>query len=124
MEKLYVMSRIETDTTHECSVDVYLPNGTINPLVHCVHHSPTGFDWGYNGSGPADLALSILHDHLGEPATKKIYKGKVGATAMYLHQAFKQDIIAAIPPNGGTIAQSDIDAWLKTQTVDSNEIRN
>ena len=25
-----------------------------------VHHSPTGYEWGYGGSGPADLALNIL----------------------------------------------------------------
>lgn len=27
-----------------------------------VYHSPTGFEWGYPGSGPADLALNILAD--------------------------------------------------------------
>jgi len=35
------------------------------PLKHRVRHSPTGFEWGYGGSGPADLALSILWDFLG-----------------------------------------------------------
>ncbi len=25
-----------------------------------VWHSPSGFEWGYGGSGPADLALNIL----------------------------------------------------------------
>lgn len=24
-----------------------------------VYHSPTGFEWGYGGSGPADLALNL-----------------------------------------------------------------
>lgn len=24
-----------------------------------VHHSPTGFAWGYNGSGPSDLGLNV-----------------------------------------------------------------
>ncbi|MBT9252140.1 MAG: hypothetical protein KM296_00220 [Brockia lithotrophica] len=39
---------------------------TVNgmPLHHVERHSPTGFEWGYGGSGPADLALSILHDYL------------------------------------------------------------
>lgn len=36
------------------------------PLKHRVKHSPTGFEWGYLGSGPADLALSILWDFLGK----------------------------------------------------------
>ena len=30
-------------------------------------HSPSGFEWGYLGSGPAQLALAILCDYLGEP---------------------------------------------------------
>jgi hypothetical protein len=29
-------------------------------------HSPTGFAWGYGGSGPAQLALALLVDALGE----------------------------------------------------------
>lgn len=31
-------------------------------LRHLVHHSPTGFEYGYAGSGPADLARSIVGD--------------------------------------------------------------
>ena len=30
------------------------------------NHSPTGFAWGYGGSGPAQLALAILMDATGE----------------------------------------------------------
>lgn len=36
------------------------------PLLHVVHHSPSGFEWGYGGSGPSDLALSILCDYFEE----------------------------------------------------------
>ena len=45
---------------------------TVNeePLKHRVYHSPTGFEWGYLGSGPADLARSILWDYLGVKPTK------------------------------------------------------
>ena len=28
-------------------------------------HSPTGFEWGFSGSGPAQLALALLLDHTG-----------------------------------------------------------
>ena len=37
------------------------------PLPHRLDvrdHSPTGFNWGYGGSGPAQLALAILCDFL------------------------------------------------------------
>ena len=46
-------------------VKVILPSGKSRPLRHVVLHSPTGFGWGYGGSGPADLALSILCAELG-----------------------------------------------------------
>lgn len=35
-------------------------------LPHIEKHSPDGFNWGYGGSGPADTALSILTDFLGD----------------------------------------------------------
>jgi len=31
------------------------------------NHSPTGFAWGYGGSGPAQLALALLMDATDEP---------------------------------------------------------
>lgn len=37
-------------------------------LRHVVRHSPTGMTWGYGGSGPADLARSLLIDALGDQA--------------------------------------------------------
>ncbi len=51
--------------------------GNWKPLQHRVLHSPTGFNWGYGGSGPADLARSILWDLLGaepEPALYQDFK--------------------------------------------------
>jgi hypothetical protein len=30
------------------------------------NHSPTGFSWGYEGSGPAQLSLALLADVLGD----------------------------------------------------------
>jgi len=30
-------------------------------------HSPTGFEWGYGGSGPSQLALALVLDATGEP---------------------------------------------------------
>lgn len=43
------------------------------PLKHRVRHSPTGYEWGYLGSGPADLALSILWDFMGHEPTRADY---------------------------------------------------
>lgn len=38
------------------------------------NHSPTGFNWGYAGSGPAQLALAILADFKGKVPTAKLYQ--------------------------------------------------
>lgn len=61
--------------------------GTQRPLHHLVYHSPTGFAWGYMGSGPSDLAASLLADHL-ELSERPLPN---------LYQRFKQDVIAKLP---------------------------
>ena len=66
-------------------------------------HSPDGFQWGYGGSGPADLALSILVDYLSD-------KDK----AFRLHQSFKWDFVAGFKDTW-QITGSDIEAWLKAK---------
>jgi len=49
------------------------------------NHSPTGFSWGYGGSGPAQLALALLADAL-----------KDDERALRLHQPFKWQVTAMI----------------------------
>lgn len=44
-------------------------------LNHFVKHSPTGFGWGYAGSGPAELARCLLIDALQERAMCKTCGG-------------------------------------------------
>jgi hypothetical protein len=41
-----------------------------------VYHSPTGMEWGYNGSGPADFALNILNLFLPDDGLEKCHFGK------------------------------------------------
>jgi hypothetical protein len=50
------------------------------------NHSPTGFSWGYGGSGPAQLALALLADALGDDDR-----------ALQLHQDFKFKVVACWP---------------------------
>ncbi len=56
---------------------------TVRTLRHIMYHSPTGFEYGYGGSGPADLARSILADACGL------------AVADLLYQDFKFQFVAA-----------------------------
>lgn len=65
-------------------------------LRHYVRHSPEGFNWGYAGSGPADLARCILADYLDNP--------RVTAA---LYQVFKAHVIARLPQDRGWVITSD-----------------
>lgn len=67
-------------------------------------HSPTGFEWGYGGSGPADLALNIL-----------VRFGLSEFDATNLHQDFKWKFIAPMPAEGGVIRASEIACWVAEQ---------
>lgn len=71
-------------------------------------HSPDGFSWGYCGSGPADFALNILSMFIGQEEAEK------GG----LYQRFKEQFVATLPPEGGTIKRADILAWLAEQGVE------
>ena len=61
-------------------------DGELRPLPHLVRHSPTGMAWGYAGSGPADLARSLLAHFLG---------GHV-APHPRIYQRFKAVVIASL----------------------------
>jgi len=72
-----------------------------NVQKYVVEHSPTGFEWGYGGSGPADLALNIL-----------IRAGLPVDEARRLHQDFKWQFIAPMPAEGGIIPAATINKWI------------
>jgi hypothetical protein len=57
---------------------------TLKLRLDLVEHSPTGFCWGYNGSGPAQAALAILADYFDD------------RTALARHHLFKSAVIAKL----------------------------
>lgn len=64
------------------------------------NHSPDGFQWGYGGSGPAQLALAILAHAIGP------------VQALRLYQIYKRDVIAQWPPYLPLdIPQEDVLRW-------------
>ncbi len=42
------------------------PKRDLPPRRDLRNHSPDGFEWGYSGSGPAQLALALCADVLGD----------------------------------------------------------
>jgi len=78
----------------------------IRPLKHYIRHSPTGFEWGYAGSGPADLALSILWDYLGEEPYRSLYMD------------FKWDFVSGWQDEW-QIDSYQIQDWIKAKEINS-----
>ncbi|PAP78596.1 hypothetical protein BSZ37_00820 [Rubrivirga marina] len=81
-------------------------DGTAHASVpHAPRHSPTGIEWGYCGSGPADLARSVLLALTDEPTAERLY------------QAFKADVVARVPRAGGVLRAADVRVWVAAQTT-------
>jgi hypothetical protein len=57
----------------------------LNPRHDLRNHSPDGFEWGYAGSGPAQLALALCADALGDDER-----------AQAIYQAFKFRVILGL----------------------------
>ena len=80
--KVYRIERDETTGTVIVHVGIKWPAGpSWRLLSHCNLHSPTGFEIGYGGSGPADTASSILADYLGEDLVGLNARGEAGPSA-------------------------------------------
>ncbi|OZC01368.1 hypothetical protein BSZ36_17825 [Rubricoccus marinus] len=78
------------------------PEGEARASVpHVARHSPTGIEWGYGGSGPADLARSVLLALVDERAADMLY------------QRFKHEVVAAVPKSGGVLRAAEVRAWVE-----------
>ena len=99
------------------------PDGTAIsslPQRH-VHYAPMGFDWGFGGSGPADLALNVLALFLPlAPETSGVALrdgSSVSEAAWALHQECKYDLIATLPRSGGHLPAETIRTWITTHPI-------
>ncbi|MDT0631451.1 DUF6166 domain-containing protein [Rubrivirga litoralis] len=70
-------------------------------VPHAARHSPTGIEWGYGGSGPADLALSVMLALTDEQ------------TANALYHRFKHEVVASVPEAGGVLRAADVRRWVQ-----------
>jgi hypothetical protein len=80
------------------------------PLEHRRYHS-TAFEWNYAGSGPADLARSILWHHLGGPAPI-LWHHLGGPAPAELANHFLHSVVARLDYDGWELSASGIAAWL------------
>lgn len=65
-------------------------------------HSPCGFEWGYQGSGPSQLALAICCDALRDDKRAEV-----------VYQAFKREVVAGWSENSFTITRDDVLAFVQ-----------
>ena len=71
--------------------------GWLNPRFDLRRHSPDGFEWGYGGSGPAQLALALLAD-----------AGGSDRLALAMYQSFKAEVVANLPHDGWILARDQV----------------
>ena len=64
---------------HDGTLSVTVKNGDgqerdLDPRFDLRRHSPSGYEVGYAGSGPAQLSLAILADLVGEDRARSAYQ--------------------------------------------------
>ena len=80
--------------------EVTVDGRALDPRFDLKRLSPAGFEWTYEGAGPAQLALALLADHLGDDAR-----------ALALYQPFMRAVVADLD-NSWELTSADIDAAL------------
>jgi hypothetical protein len=80
--------------------EVTVDGRPLDPRFDLKRLSPTGFEWTYEGSGPAQLALALLADHLGDDAR-----------ALARYEQFMRAVVAELD-NSWELTSGEIDAAL------------
>jgi hypothetical protein len=100
--------------------DYFVVRTNVPHLV--VHHSPSGFEFGYGGSGPADLALNVCQWYLNRIGYRgektECFDGHCFSLAFVLHQDFKRDLIEIAPREGTVIPFNQIKHWFDEHITD------
>lgn len=66
------------------------------------NHSPTGHEWGYGGSGPAQLALALAVDALGD-----------AERAQRIYQTLKFKLVGRLPNHGWELSEDQLLATIQ-----------
>lgn len=69
----------------------------LQPRMDIYPHSPAGFEWGYGGSGPSQLALALCADALNNDAR-----------ARRVYQNFKFQVVAKFPEAGWHLTEEQV----------------
>jgi len=107
-EMLYFGRRINHGVGPQPIYKKLLPDGeptelSPEPSQKLRNHSPSGFNWGYSGSGPAQTSLALLLDATSNPKT-----------ALGYYQQFKWDKVAGWGKKW-TLLRSELLEWLRDE---------
>ncbi len=86
-------------------VKVTVDGQPLDPRLDLRDFKASGFEWGYEGSGPSQLALAILAEHAGPQA------------ALGNYRQFVQAIIAEIEADTWQLTSTEIDERIDQTTI-------
>ncbi len=92
--KVYRAERIDS------GVLVTVDGQPLDPARHVRDLGADGFEWGYEGTGPAQLSLALLNDLRGPDDALKLYR------------VFMEVVVAELPPEGWVRDESDFERRL------------
>ena len=86
-------------TENGCAVTVSDAGGCrgLDPRLDLHAHSPAGFEWGYGGSGPAQLALALAADALGDDGA-----------ALGVYQRLKFRVVGRLAADGWSLTAAEL----------------
>ena len=101
MERVFRGKKVEYDRIVEIEQNGSVVPLPLEPSLEIADHSPDGFNWGYNGSGSAQLALGILYEVIGDAELARSY-----------YPFFKADHVSRWGERW-EISESEVRRWLR-----------
>ena len=80
-------------------VEVTVDGEPLDRRYDLLSASPSGFEYGYGGSGPAQLAIAMLSHAFDDEFAERHY------------QRFKREVVAELPESGWKLTKQDLDEW-------------
>lgn len=95
------------------------------PSQRIKNHSPDGFNFGYLGSGPSQLALALLLDAIGEtPLEERPSSETAPVLAERWYQEFKNTFVSQWNEDTFRITRAEIANWLRTVVAQAETKRH
>jgi hypothetical protein len=106
-------------TDEGCVVETLVDDAQVGRLalmLNVANHSPTGFEWGYAGSGPAQLAVALLYDAImfGNPQ-ERVAMSQARRLTLAHYQEFKRQFVENITDATWSMTAEAIIAWLQVR---------